>query len=183
MPVAGITKETIEVPEGVEAKVDGRTVTIKGPKGEHTRTFPVSRIDFTLEGNEITLKTELPGKKDYALLGTFRSHVQNMITGVTNGFEYKMKIVYSHFPVKAAMKDDMFVIDNFLGEKYPRKAKVIGDTKIVVKGDDVTLTGTNKEHVGQSAANIEQATRIRGFDPRVFQDGIYIVTKGGVIDA
>ncbi len=183
MPVVGMSKETIEIPEGVEVKVEGRTVTVKGPKGEQTRTFPVSRIRIIKEGNTVILTTELPRKKDNALLGTFRSHVQNMITGVSKGFVYKMKIVYSHFPVKASAKEDVFVIDNFLGEKHPRTAKILGDTKITVKGDVVILEGSNKEDVGQSAANIEQATKIRGFDLRVFQDGIYITEKGGIADA
>ena len=122
-------------------------------------------------------------KKENALLGTFRSHITNMIIGATSGFEYKMKIVYSHFPVKTSVKGDKFVIENFLGEKHPRSASIIGDTKIVVKGDEVVLTGSNKENVGQTAANIEQITRIKGYDPRVFQDGIYMTQKGGVLDA
>jgi large subunit ribosomal protein L6 len=105
-----------------------------------------------------------------------------MIVGVTNGFEYKMKIVYSHFPVKTSIKGDQFIIENFLGEKHPRKANILGDTKINVKGDDVILTGPNKEDVGQTAANIEQITKIKRYDPRKFQDGIYITHKGGVIN-
>ena len=69
-------------------------------------------------------------------------------------------------------------IDNFLGERSPRKAKIIGDdVKVSVKGEDVTITGINKEHVGQTMANIEQATKIKGRDPRIFQDGIYLVDK------
>ena len=183
MAVTGMLKEVVDIPDGVEASIDHLTVKVKGPKGEQERTFPVSRINIKLEGKQFMLESELPGKKDYALLGTFKSHINNLVIGVSQGFEYKMKIVYSHFPVKAAMKDDKFVIDNFLGEKHPRTADIIGDTQVVVKGDEVTLTGSNKEHVGQSAANIEQATKIKGYDPRVFQDGIYIVQKGGVIDA
>ncbi len=183
MPVAGITRKSVDIPEGVTVKIDGRTVTVKGPKGEQTRTFPISLIRMIKEGNTVTLFTEYPRKKDNALLGTFLSHVQNMMLGVSKGFQYKMKIVYSHFPVKASAKDDIFVIDNFLGEKHPRTADIIGDTKVTVKGDMVTLEGSNKEHVGQSAANIEQATKIKGFDLRVFQDGIYITEKGGIMDA
>ncbi|KYK29464.1 MAG: 50S ribosomal protein L6 [Candidatus Proteinoplasmatales archaeon SG8-5] len=182
MAVAGITKEVIEIPEGVQANVQDRTVTVKGPKGEQSRTFPVSRIILAKEGNAITLTAELPRRKDSALLGTFRGHIQNMLVGVSNGFVYKMKIVYSHFPVKAAAKEGYFQIDNFLGEKHPRIAQIMGDTKVTVKGDEVILEGSNKEHVGQSAANIEQATRIKGYDLRVFQDGIYIVSKGGVAE-
>jgi large subunit ribosomal protein L6 len=102
-----------------------------------------------------------------------------MILGVTQGFTYEMKIVYSHFPVKAGVKGSEFVIENFLGEKFPRKTRIVGDTKVEVKGDQVVLTGPDVEAVGQTAANIEQATRIRGFDPRIFQDGIYITRKAG----
>ncbi len=71
-----------------------------------------------------------------------------------------------------------FVIENFLGERSPRRTRIVGETKVVVQGDQVVLTGSNVEDVGQTAANIERATKIRGFDPRVFQDGIYITSKG-----
>ena len=101
-----------------------------------------------------------------------------MIKGVKNGFEYRMKIVYSHFPMKTTVRKDGLYIENFLGESSPRKAKIIGSTKVQVSGDEVILTGNNKEDTGQTAANIELATNIKGYDPRVFQDGIYIVSKG-----
>lgn len=177
MPVTGQGKEMVDVPEGVTVTIEGRTVTVKGQKITLTREFPVSRINMTLEGSRVILKCDLPKKKENALLGTFRSHITNMIIGVTGGFEYKMKIVYSHFPVKTSVKGDKFVIDNFLGEKYPRTASILGNTKITVKGDEVILTGPDKEDVGQTSANIEQITRIKRYDPRVFQDGIYIISK------
>jgi large subunit ribosomal protein L6 len=100
-----------------------------------------------------------------------------MFGGVTHGWEYEMKIVYSHFPIKAATKGNKFIIENFLGEKAPRQANIIGDTKVQVKGNEVIVNGADLESVSQTAANIERATRIKGFDPRVFQDGIYITEK------
>ena len=183
MPVAGQSKELVDIPEGVTVNIVGTKVTVNGPKGNLERVLPISRIEMAIEGNQVVLTCELPKKKEYALLGTFRSHITNMIIGATSGFQYKMKIVYSHFPVKTSVKDNEFVIENFLGEKHPRKAAILGDTKVVSKGDEVVLTGPNKEHVGQTAANIEQITGIKGYDPRVFQDGIYIVEKGGILDA
>jgi large subunit ribosomal protein L6 len=69
------------------------------------------------------------------------------------------------------------VIENFLGERYPRTAKVVGSAQVKIQGDEVTVSGVNKEDVGQTMANIEQATKIKGKDPRVFQDGIYLVAK------
>ena len=173
----------MEIPKGVTVNVEGMKVTVKGPKGTLAREFPVSRIKISQNADSIILECELPKRKEYSLQGTIRAHINNMFKGVTEGFEYKMKIVYSHFPVKAAAKGNEFVIENFLGEKFPRRAPILGDTKVTVKGDEVTLVGTDKEIVGQTAANIEQATHIKEYDPRKFQDGIYIIRKGGKSDA
>ncbi len=94
-----------------------------------------------------------------------------------------MKVVYSHFPMKATVKGDKFIIENFLGEKAPRHANIIGKTKITIKGAEVVLHGIDVEAVGQTAANIERACHIRNFDPRVFQDGIYIIEKARKVKA
>ena len=183
MPVSGQGKDIIEIPKGVNVQVEGMKVTVKGPKGTQIRTFPTSRIKIATDSGNIMLTCTLPKRKEYALQGTIRAHINNMIMGVTTGFEYKMKVVYSHFPIKTAIKGTEFVIENFLGEKFPRRASILGDTKVTVKGDEVVLFGTDREHVGQTAANIEQATTIKDYDPRKFQDGIYIVKKGGKSDA
>ncbi|OLE56260.1 50S ribosomal protein L6 [Euryarchaeota archaeon 13_1_20CM_2_64_92] len=135
------------------------------------------RID--VNGPQATVRCEYPRRKEAALLGTFAAHLRNMVVGVREGFTYEMKIVYSHFPLKATVKGAEFVIENFLGEKFPRKTRIVGETKVEVNGDQVLLTGPDVEAVGQTAANIEQATKIRGFDPRIFQDGIYITKKAG----
>lgn len=178
MAIAGRIEEVIEIPEGVEVNVEGQSISVKSAKVSLERTFEHPKIRIEKKDQALVVSCEYPRKKEKAMVGTVRAHINNMIKGVTNGFEYRMKIVYSHFPIKAGVRDDRFVIENFLGEKHPRYAQLIGDTKVTVKGDLVTLTGPNKEHVGQSAVNIENATRIKGYDPRVFQDGIYIVNKG-----
>jgi large subunit ribosomal protein L6 len=89
-----------------------------------------------------------------------------------------MKIVFSHFPIKTVVKGDIFEIQNFLGERSARRAKILEGVKVQAKGDEVTLTGIDVEKVSQTAANIEQATRVRDRDIRVFQDGIYVVGRG-----
>ena len=109
------------------------------------------------------------------MIGTTKAHISNMIVGVTEGFTYTMKIVFAHFPMTVIV--ERVVIDNFLGERHPRFSKIVGSAKVSVKGDEVTITGINKEHVGQTMANLEQATKIKGRDPRVFQDGIYLISK------
>jgi large subunit ribosomal protein L6 len=105
--------------------------------------------------------------------------MNNMIHGVTEGFQYKMKTVYSHFPIKTNVEGNTFVIQNFLGERSPRKALILEGVKVEAKGDDVTVNGIDKEKVGQTVANIERATAVKRRDIRVFQDGIYRTSKGG----
>ncbi|UCH88980.1 MAG: 50S ribosomal protein L6 [Thermoplasmata archaeon] len=183
MPVAGEINTEVKLPQGVSAEYKANLLTIKGTKGELKRIFKHPRLNLNLKGNTIKLSCRLPNRRENALFGTWQSHIQNMIKGVTEGFSYRMKIVYSHFPIKVSVREGTFVIENFLGERHPRQAKIVGETKVKVSGDQVILTGHNIEHVGQSAANIEQATKIKNYDPRVFQDGIYLVGKGSGSDA
>ena len=145
MVVAAAIREEIEVPEGVEVIIDNNEVSVKGPNGKDSRKFTYPHVSIKEDGDKVILETAFPKKKDKAMIGTTRAHINNMIVGVTDGFEYHMKIVYAHFPMKVEPKKDTVVITNFLGEKYPRTAKIVGDSKVVVKGDEVTITGINKE--------------------------------------
>ena len=176
MVLAAALREEIEIPEGVEVKLDNG-VTVKGPQGELNRNFNYPNVKISEEDGKVILVTDFPRNKDKSMLGTIKAHISNMIIGVTDGFTYHMKIVFAHFPMTVKVEKDIVNIDNFLGERHPRTAKIVGDSKVVVKGDEVTITGINKEHVGQTMANLEQATKIKGRDPRVFQDGIYLVSK------
>jgi len=175
----GMLKDEIEVPEKVHITFDEGVVKVKGPQGEISKRLSHPRVKLEMKGKHVIVSSEMPRKKEKALVGTYGAHIRNMFVGVTKGFEYKMKIVYAHFPIKTAIKGNTFVVENFLGEKSPRKTKILGDTKVTIKGDQVLLNGPNVEDVGQTAANIERATKIKGFDPRVFQDGIYIIEKPG----
>ena len=177
MVVAAAIRETIVVPEGVEVIIENNEVSVKGPNGEDSRKFSYPNVGIKEENNNVVLETAFPKKKDKAMIGTTKAHINNMLIGVTDGFEYHMKIVFAHFPMTVKVQKDTVVIDNFLGERHPRTAKIVGSAKVVVKGDEVTITGVNKEHVGQTMANLEQATKIKGRDPRVFQDGIYLTSK------
>ena len=176
MVVAANITEEIDIPEGVDVTL-GDDVTIKGPQGEVSRKFTYPNISMKKENEKIILETRFPKKKDKSMIGTIHSHINNMIVGVTEGFTYHMKIVFAHFPMTVKVSGDKVSIENFLGERNPRKADIVGSAKVQVKGDEVTITGINKEDVGQTMANLEQATKIKGRDPRVFQDGIYLVSK------
>ena len=171
-------EHTIEIPQGVQVSVQGNKVTVKGSKGEIARDFRYPRTTITLNGNTLTVKGESDRKKDKAVVGTWRAHINNMIYGVTKGYSYKMKIVFMHFPMTVKVEGKTIIINNFLGEKGPRKTTVVGDdVKVNVGKEEITVTGIDVEHVGQTAANIERACYKSKKDVRVFQDGIYITEK------
>ncbi len=180
VPRAVHVEERVAIPEGVEVSVERMKVKVKGPKGELVRDFSRARgIIIRVEDKEVVVETYFADRRRKALVGTIASHIENMITGVTKGFRYKLKIVFSHFPISVKVQGKEVIIENFLGEKAPRKARIVGDdVKVTVKGDDVIVEGIDIEHVGQTAANIELATKVKEFDRRVFMDGIYIYERG-----
>ena len=176
MVEAVVLREEIPIPEGIDVTVEDE-VTVKGSKGQLSRKFNYPNVVIKKDNGNVVLEAHFPKKKDKAMLGTIRSHISNMITGLTDGFTYNMKIVYAHFPMTVKAGKDKVTIENFLGERYPRTAKIVGSAKVQVKGEEVVVTGINKEDVGQTMANLEQATKVKGRDPRVFQDGIYFVSR------
>lgn len=176
MAQVAILRDEIPIPEGLEVTIQDEIV-VSGPAGELKRKFKSRNIKISKDDGRIILEAPFPKKRDKAMLGTIKAHLTNMIIGLTDGFRYNMKIVYAHFPMTVKVTGGKVTIDNFLGERHPRTAKILGDTTVQVKGDEVIVEGINKEEVGQTMANIEQATKIKGRDPRVFQDGIYLVSK------
>ena len=168
----------VTIPEGVKAQLDGAQLRMNGPKGQLSRTMRFPQLTVTCEGNNVTIATESTRKQITAMVGTYEAHTKNMIRGVTEGFEYRMKVVYSHFPIQLKLQGNRLEIANFLGEKKARYARIEAGVTAKVANDEVVLTGIDRELVGTSAANIEHATRIRDRDPRVFQDGIYMVQRG-----
>ena len=172
-------KTQIKIPEGLTATIDNDIITIKGEKGELSRTFSHPRVKININGDTIEVSGKNVIRKEKALIGTFVAHIKNMVKGLNEGFEYKMKTVFSHFPIKTSVEGNEFVIQNFLGERSSRKAKILEGVNVEVKGDDVTVQGIDKEKVGQTVANIERATSVKNRDVRIFQDGVYRISKGG----
>ncbi len=172
-----IVEKIIEIPEEVKVEIKDNLITVSCKDKEVKKKINFENVRSTVEGTKIRLFVEYPKKRDYALIGTIEAHIKNMIKGVTEGHRYRMKILYSHFPIQIKVQDNKVVIMNFLGERSPRYAKILPKVKVTVKDKEIILEGPDKENVGQSAANIELATRIKNRDPRVFQDGIYIISK------
>jgi len=169
--------KTIQVPDDVDVSLEGKKVNVKGAKVSLTRDFSFVPIAIEGEGKNIRVWAKWPRKKEAALVGTITSHIQNMITGVTKGYSYKLKIVFSHFPISVKVQDKFILIENFTGERRARRIRIIGDVKVKIDPEDIIVEGVNLEDVSQTAANIEQATRVRNKDPRVFLDGIYVYER------
>jgi large subunit ribosomal protein L6 len=170
-------EEVLEIPEGIDVDIDGNMIKVKGPKGELNRAMAYPKVDITREEKRVKFYSKKPTKKEKRMLFTFKSHLNNMIRGVVNGYEYRLKLCSGHFPVTLKPEGKKIIISNFLGEKIARSAKVIDGVKVKIEGDNIMVTGIDIEKVGQTCSNLEKATKIRNRDRRVFQSGIFLTKK------
>ena len=184
MPKLDMISHSINIPEGVTATIAGHDVTLAKDGKSLTREFRHPRIEVRDSSDGIEVFCNLPRRKEKALAGTWAAHLNNMARGVDSGFKYKLKAVYSHFPMTIKVQGNEMPITNLFGEKVPRVAPLpCSPAEVEVKVShktDITVSGTDREKVGQTAANIERACRIKKRDRRVFQDGIYVISKGVV---
>jgi len=168
------------IPEGVNAEVSGTTVKVSDSKNSLERKFEVYKgMKIEKKENKIIVSSESERRESKALVGSIIAHAKNMCLGVTKGFTYRLRLVYSHFPVTAKVEKDNVVIQNFLGERTSRIAKIIHGVNVKIEGADIVVSGMDVESVGKTAANLERATRITGYDKKIFQDGIYLVSREG----
>jgi len=163
--------------------MDHLDLTIEGSNGSVTRRLWYPDISVTVDDGEIVIESDAEDAKTKSTMGTFESHIRNMFHGVTEGWEYEMEVFYSHFPMQVDVEGKEVVIENFLGEKAARRTEIHGDTEVEISEEQVTLSGPDIEDVGQTAADIEQLTRVKDKDVRVFQDGVYITQKPNRGDA
>jgi len=153
--------------------------TIVFEKNEKKVEFKYNPVYITLNktGNAIELVPKNTKKRTKAVVNSTEKHIINAIKGLNKEYVYKLAIVYSHFPITVKVEGNEVVISNFLGEKKPRKTKVLAGCKVEIKGRDIIVKGHDKYKTGQTAGNIEKATRVVGRDFRIFDDGCYIVEK------
>ena len=170
-------QEEIEIPEGINISLKKHMMQFQGPLGKTFKSFRKIPLDIDVNDGKVTLKAQGRRKKDYSILHTSRSLIRNICEGLKDGYTIKMKVVYAHFPITVKVQDKTILIENFQGERAPRTATIIGNTKVSPKGEDVVLTGEVWTDVTQTAANIELKTKVKNKDHRVFLDGIYIYEK------
>mmetsp|Transcript_6231 Transcript_6231/g.18428 ORF Transcript_6231/g.18428 Transcript_6231/m.18428 type:complete len:198 (-) Transcript_6231:44-637(-) len=186
-----LATRSIEIPEGVEVEIKSRQVKVTGPLGTLNRDFKhvsmamavISEKDEEEEIEKKMVKVDIwfATRKQLACVRTICSHIENLFVGVTRGFLYKMRFVYSHFPINVTLTGDNVEIRNFLGERRVRKIKLLEGVNYVRSADvkdQIELSGIDITMVSLTAAKIQQATNIRHKDLRKFLDGIYVSEKG-----
>lgn len=172
-----IHEVTIPIPDPVKVSESHRILNVEGQLGKTRKNFKRIPVDLQVSGKNIILKSLGTRKKDYAIFKTAESIIKTLIKGVQTGYTYKMKIVYAHFPITVKVKDGHIHVENFQGERAARVSKIFGDSKVIAKGDDVIITGPVLTDVSQTAAALQQNTKVKNKDHRVFLDGIYLFEK------
>ena len=168
----------IEIPESVKIRRDENVIIVEGKTGIVKKDFTKIPTEILLEKNKITIKPPGKRRKDIAMINTVKSIISSMIKGSEIGFTYKLKIIFSHFPISVKVKGDKVFVENYFGERSARISQIIGSTtKVKINGEDVEVSGPSLEYVSQTASNIEKSTKIKNKDQRVFLDGVYLYSK------
>ena len=167
----------LEIPEGVTVTYKKPMITVQGPLGKTWKSFKKIPVDIEVTDDKVLFKAQGTRDKNRAIMNTARSIIRNLCEGVVEGYTIKMKVVFSHFPITVKAEGKQVLIENFQGERAPRKTNIWGETKVVPKGDDVIITGHVLTDVSQTAAEIENNSRVKNKDHRVFLDGIYKFEK------
>ena len=184
MSTEQIEKSTIEIqiPDGVKVNLKGSMLHVQGPLGQVYKNIKKIPVVIEISDKKILVKQTGSRKKHYAIRNTANSIIHTLCEGVVDGFTIKMKVVYSHFPITVKVEGKNVLIENFQGERAPRVCMIKGETKVDVKGDDVIITGPVLTDVSQTAANVQQKSKVKNKDHRVFLDGIYNYSKSKGIE-
>ena len=146
-----IGRAPITIPAGVEVTVDGSTVTAKGPKGTLTKTMH-SNMTIAMEGNVITVTRPNDQKENRSLHGLTRTLIANMIEGVSNGFKKELEI--NGIGYRADVKNNVLTMK--IGFSHDVIMEAPEGVTVEVNGNKVTVSGADKQKVGQFAAEIRE---------------------------
>jgi large subunit ribosomal protein L6 len=145
-----LAKQPIAIPEGVEIKIDGTLITVKGKKGELSREFKTNIISIENKDNALVLGLAEESVLSRALVGTYASHLKNMIQGVTEGFEKKLIVEGVGFRSEVKGKE----LHMQLGFSHPVVMEIPEDLNATAEKNLITITGIDKERTNQFAAQI-----------------------------
>ena len=167
----------IETPNDIKVSYENGVLKVSGAKGELEKIMTYKDVEFEIKDNLVKIFTNRFTQRQKKIIFTYKAHLNNMIIGVTKGFEYKLVVLAAKFPITCEVKNNMFFVKNFLGQKKPRTCKILENVEVKVNGKDIVVSGIDIEKCGTQATLIEQSTRLIGFDRRVIQDGIFITQK------
>ena len=175
----------VEIPEGVNVEVSGNDFVVKGSGKELKRSFDLGKINAEVKDSKIVLTAKGATRRESKMIGTTWAHLKNMVKGLGEDFVYELEVCNVHFPMNVKIEPvaqssgcrEKVVIKSFLGETTERISKIHPEAKVDIKGNIITVTSHDIEAAGQTAANLEKATRLTGRDRRIFQDGIFITKK------
>jgi large subunit ribosomal protein L6 len=171
--------ETIEIPSGIQCQFAHNTLSLHKGQTVLKRKMDLPQLIVKIDSNKLVFECEKGNKTEYKTIYTLVAHVKNMIQGLEEPFVYRLESANVHFPMTMKVSGSQLIINNFLGEKTPRTADIYPNVKLDISGQKITITSADVEAAGQTAANIEKATRVPNRDRRIFQDGIYITEKPG----
>ncbi|MFZ5955015.1 MAG: 50S ribosomal protein L6 [Nanoarchaeota archaeon] len=172
-------ERVLEIPEGFEIEIENSEVSVKKSGKILKKKFDLGNVNLSKSGNQIKISAKKATKKETKIIGTTAAHIANLIKGLQEEFVYKLEICNVHFPMNVKVEGNNLLIKTFLGETVDRHAEILQNVKAEVKGHEIILKSCDKEAVGQTAANIERATKVKGRDRRVFQDGIFLTERCG----
>ncbi|MEM3781569.1 MAG: hypothetical protein QXT43_01225 [Candidatus Micrarchaeaceae archaeon] len=174
--------ETIEIPSGISIEInqEARSIKITGKLGSTTKRLNSKLLNAKLEGSKLVIETtqnKRLEKKAVLAQHALASEIKRAVKGVQEGITRRMRVVFAHFPISFEIKDGVLYAKNVFGERLPRKAKIIGDTKVEIKGQDVFVKGVDPYDVNQTVSNLFALSFLKDKDERIFQDGIYLVRE------
>ena len=172
--MARFGKLPIAIPEGVTLAVIDLKMRVEGPKGALEKELP-AKLTIKSDGKIAFVEAVGRGKQTLSIQGTTRSHLMNMITGVTQGWKKTLELVGSGYRAEVVGRELVLTV----GFSHPVKVVAPEKVNFLVEKNIITVEGIDKEMVSQSASNIELACRVSNRDRRIFMDGVWLINKDG----
>ena len=161
-------REEVEVPQGVKVDVErvgpyDYRVVVQGPLGRIEKVYRNIPVVIRVEDGRVVFEVFNARKREYAMLGLFKGLFRNLFLGVTRGWRYRVKVIYTHFPMIVKVERNNVVIENFLGRKSKIVVPIPEGVKVQVMGrEDVIVEGVDRDVVSRFAWELEAATELRG---------------------
>ncbi|MBS3081473.1 50S ribosomal protein L6 [Candidatus Pacearchaeota archaeon] len=168
---------SVVIPDGMSCNLSDNVLQCSKGNIQISKFFKVPNLVFVVSEKEILVKCVKANKKNRASVNSCSTHISNMFKGIDKNFVYELEICNVHFPMTVKLENNKLVINNFLGEKVNRSANILSGVEVKIKDNKIEVSSAEIESAGQTAANIEKASKVTGKDRRIFQDGIFITKK------